>query len=174
MGVLEALLTNERISEQAITQAIQQAAAQVEISEFGDVDDGERYLDFDEVETLLQRLGAALGGLEVSQSDLDTIRTMHFDGGNEIYMLLEEQAGEAFEMSGDFDTGGESMIYNVNAFDGIESLTNLESLNLDGHGYSKVTRDVRPLSKLKSLTRVEQLGDRATHRETLSHLTHLS
>ncbi|MBU2666234.1 hypothetical protein KOI35_22285 [Actinoplanes bogorensis] len=67
-----------------------------------------------------------------------TVERLGFDGGNEIYMLVEQTL--------DVDTGGESDDYNVTSLEGIDRLTSLRSLDLDGHGYHPEPLDLTPLA----------------------------
>jgi hypothetical protein len=67
-----------------------------------------------------------------------TIEHLDFDGGNDIYMLIEQTL--------DIDTGGESDDYQVTSLAGIDALAALRSLSLDGHGYHPEPLDLTPLA----------------------------
>ncbi|MEH1017209.1 hypothetical protein V6U90_29455 [Micromonospora sp. CPCC 206060] len=76
---------------------------------------------------------------------------MNFDGGNEIYMLIEQTL--------DIDTGGESDDYNVTSLEGIHALPGLQSLDLDGHGYHPAPLDLTPLTDHPTLSELFLTGD---------------
>ncbi|MFC7247507.1 DUF6892 domain-containing protein [Catellatospora aurea] len=87
------------------------------------------------------RLAASLNLLHavaVPSAEASAIAHLGFDGGNDIYMLVEQTL--------DIDTGGESDDYNVISLEGIQSLSGLRSLNLDGHGYHPEPLDLTPLA----------------------------
>ncbi|GAA2373349.1 DUF6892 domain-containing protein [Dactylosporangium salmoneum] len=79
---------------------------------------------------------------------------LDFDGGNEIYMLIEQTL--------DIDTGGESDDYNVTSLEGIHALSGLRSLNLDGHGYHPAPLDLTPLTGHPTLAKLLLTGDCTT------------
>ncbi|MCA9643376.1 MAG: hypothetical protein H6718_17650 [Polyangiaceae bacterium] len=70
---------------------------------------------------------ARLSEWQVAEADLRRIEALDFDGGNPVYMSLEGGI--------DIDTGGEEDWYQVMSLDGVQRLSNLKRLNLDGHGY---------------------------------------
>lgn len=97
-------------------------------------------LDFDEDSSETERLLAAMGrlhSLTVDPEAAATIESLDFDGGNEIYMLLEDGA--------ETETGGEDDTYCLQALTGIGALSGLKNLSLDGHGYRAETLDLKPL-----------------------------
>ena len=79
-----------------------------------------------------------LHAVAVPADEVAAITRLYFDGGNEIYMLIEQTL--------DIDTGGESDDYNVTSLEGIQALSGLESLDLDGHGYRSAPLDLTPLA----------------------------
>jgi hypothetical protein len=109
-------------------------------------------------------IAEALGRLEMVELDpehLAQIERIDFDGGNDIYMLIEETL--------DIDTGGETDHYQLGSLSGIERLTALETLNLDGHGYRKAPLDLSPLRDHPSLQRV-WLSGKCIHAQALEQL----
>lgn len=103
-------------------------------------------LDFDDDASEDERLLAAMGRLHTLKLDperLKAIESVDFDGGNEIYMLLEDGAGT--------ETGGEADTYELKAITGISALSGLKILSLDGHGYRAATLDLKPLEGHPSL-----------------------
>ncbi|MGC5028833.1 DUF6892 domain-containing protein [Micromonospora sp. DT229] len=79
-----------------------------------------------------------LHAVAVPATEAAAITHLYFDGGNEIYLLIEKTL--------DIDTGGESDDYNVTSLEGIQALSGLESLDLDGHGYRSTPLDLTPLT----------------------------
>jgi hypothetical protein len=109
-------------------------------------------------------IAAALGRLEEVELDpaqLREIERIDFDGGNDIYMLIEETL--------DIDTGGETDHYQLGSLAGIERLTGLQVLNLDGHGYRKAPLDLGPLRNHPALQRVRSSG-RCINAQALEHM----
>lgn len=97
-------------------------------------------LDFDEDSTETERLLVAMSrlhSLTVDPKAAASIESLDFDGGNEIYMLLEDGA--------ETETGGEDDTYCLQALTGLEALSGLKNLSLDGHGYRAETLDLSPL-----------------------------
>jgi hypothetical protein len=93
------------------------------------------------------RLDASLALLHaraVSATEAASVDSLDFDGGNEIYMLVEQTL--------DIDTGGESDDYNVTSLEGVLQLPGLRSLDLDGHGYHPEPLDLTPLTGHPALT----------------------
>ncbi|HVH99729.1 MAG TPA: hypothetical protein VM869_13500 [Enhygromyxa sp.] len=78
-----------------------------------------------------------LAEVEIDPTHLAAIDHLDFDGGNDIYMLIEETL--------DVDTGGETDHYQLGSLAGIERLGRLQTLNLDGHGYRREPLDLGPL-----------------------------
>lgn len=100
------------------------------------------------------RLAASLNLLHavpVPAATAATVDRLDFDGGNEIYMLIEQTL--------DIDTGGESDDYNVTSLDGIGALSGLLSLDLDGHGYRSTPLDLTPLADHPTLETLLLTGD---------------
>lgn len=91
-----------------------------------------------------------LGDVEIEPAQLSAIRCLHFDGGNEIYMLIERALG--------LDTGGETGHYQVGSLAGVERLSGLQELDLDGHGFREAAIDLAPLRGHPSLRRVVLSG----------------
>jgi hypothetical protein len=100
------------------------------------------------------RLAASLDLLHavaVPPAAAAAIDHLDFDGGNEIYMLIEQTL--------DIDTGGESDDYNVTSLEGIHALSGLRSLDLDGHGYHPAPLDLIPLTGHPTLSELFLTGD---------------
>jgi hypothetical protein len=93
---------------------------------------------------------ARLAEVELDVEQLSAIERLDFDGGNDIYMLIEESL--------DIDTGGETDHYQVGSLAGVERLTGLRALNLDGHGYRKAPLDLGPLRDHPALQKVVLSG----------------
>jgi len=75
------------------------------------------------------RLGLVLAHLHtmpLPPEKVAAIAALDFDGGNSVYMTLEEIAGVY--------SGGETDAYSVGSFEGIGALEGLESLDIDSHG----------------------------------------
>ncbi len=127
-------------------------------------------LEFDEDTSETDRLLAAMGRLHALKLDpkqLARIKTLDFDGGNEIYMLLEDGAGT--------ETGGEDDTYELRALTGFAALPGLKCLNLDGHGYRAKVLDLKPLADHPALETLTLTGKNKAAKtlETLLKLTHL-
>ncbi|MEV6930293.1 hypothetical protein AB0M46_38230 [Dactylosporangium sp. NPDC051485] len=103
------------------------------------------------------RLAASLNLLHsfaVPSALAAAVDRLDFDGGNDIYMLIEQTL--------DIDTGGESDDYNVTSLEGIHALSGLRSLNLDGHGYHPAPLDLTPLTGHPTLAKLFLTGDCTT------------
>jgi hypothetical protein len=103
------------------------------------------------------RLAASLNLLHavaVPSALATTVDELDFDGGNDIYMLIEQTL--------DIDTGGESDDYNVTSLEGIDALSGLLSLDLDGHGYHPAPLDLTPLAGHPTLAKLLLTGDCTT------------
>ncbi|HMY15961.1 MAG TPA: hypothetical protein PKA58_06510 [Polyangium sp.] len=127
-------------------------------------------LDFDDDASEDERLLAAMARLHTLKLDperLKAIESVDFDGGNEIYMLLEDGAGT--------ETGGEADTYELKAITGISALSGLKTLCLDGHGYRAATLDLKPLEGHPALEHLILSGKckPATVLETLPKLARL-
>src|SRR5687767_6760991 len=124
LGVLQALLDQEVISQDRLDPAL----AEIETSDEEDGDEGER----------VAAAVATLHALPISADELARVERVDFDGGNDIYMLIEEVL--------DIQTGGEEDYYEVRSLEGIAALRSLTDLNLDGHGFRDAPLDLTPLA----------------------------
>ncbi|HWS33051.1 MAG TPA: hypothetical protein VN408_09945 [Actinoplanes sp.] len=100
------------------------------------------------------RLAASLDllhALPFTPAQAAAAEDVDFDGGNTVYMLVEEIL--------DIDTGGESDDYTVHSLAGIHALSGLRSLDLDGHGYRDAPLDLTPLAGHPTLARLLLTGD---------------
>ncbi len=104
---------------------------------------------------------ARLGEMELNKTALQTIESLDFDGGNEIYMTFEDAI--------DIDTGGEEDWYCLKALTNIGLLTALRSLDLDGYGYRETSLDLTPLAAHPALTELV-LSGRCISADTLDSL----
>jgi Family of unknown function (DUF6892) len=114
-------------------------------------EEGGRKIDFDEpsnVDQILTHAVNAFAELEIEQPLLDRITTLHFDGGNDVYcdLLLEELSTRLKCEHWELDTGGETEVFAVASLGGIQALSKLESLNMDGHGFIDGGHDLSPLA----------------------------
>ncbi|MEW2378003.1 hypothetical protein AB0883_18115 [Micromonospora sp. NPDC047812] len=149
LGVLNALLTNGVIAAADLTAIIESTGPD-------GPDDGYPGPG--------PRLAASLDLLHavaVPSAEAAAIEHLHFDGGNEIYMLIEQTLN--------IDTGGESDDYNVTSLEGIHALSGLQSLDLDGHGYHPAPLDLTPLTGHPTLSELFLTGD-CTGAEALESL----
>ncbi len=137
LGVLQALLEQEVIPEDRLDPAL----AEIETS-----DEDE---DADERARVVAAV-ARLHALPISADELARVEGLAFDGGNDIYMLIEEVLG--------IDTGGEEDYYEVRSLAGVSALRSLAVLNLDGHGYRKATLDLGPLADHPTLASLYLTG----------------
>jgi len=125
-------------------------------------------LDFDDEASETERLLAAMARLHAIKLDpkkVARIEALDFDGGNEIYMLLEDGAG--------VETGGEDDTYSLQAITGIGALSGLKKLRLDGHGYRAETLDLKPLEGHPALEFL-QLSGKCKSAKTLESLPKLA
>ncbi len=100
-----------------------------------------------------ERLGLgvqALHGISISEDQLAEVTTLHFDGGNAIYMVLEECV--------ECDTGGETDDYSLRSLEGIGLLLNLTYLDLSGHGFHATGIDLAPIANHPALKRIDLSG----------------
>ncbi|OZV78751.1 hypothetical protein CA850_18630 [Micromonospora echinospora] len=149
LGVLNALLDNDVVTEEDLTAIIESTGPD-------GPDDGYPGPG--------PRLAASLDLLHavpVPSAAAAGITELDFDGGNDIYMLVEQAL--------DIDTGGESDDYNVSSLEGIQALSGLESLDLDGHGYHPAPLDLTPLTGHPNLSKLFLTGD-CTGAEALESL----
>ena len=102
-------------------------------------------IDDDEDEFVRLRAAMArLHAIKLDRKQVARIERLDFDGGNEVYLMLEQGAGVY--------TGGEDDTYSLRSLEGINALSALQDLDLDGHGYREETLDLRPLEGHPSLT----------------------
>jgi hypothetical protein len=114
IAVLNALRDADLVSESAVEKHLKGI--------------GKAVADLDE-DAMEERLGVVLERLHALALDpakVAKIEALDFDGGNEIYMSLEE-AAETY-------SGGETSVYSVRSFEGISALTALARLDIDSHG----------------------------------------
>ncbi len=152
LGVLQALIEQEILPEERLDPIL----ADIETSD-AEPDDNEA-----------ERVAAALARLHelpLTTAMLARIESIDFDGGNDIYMLIEEVL--------DIDTGGEEDYYNLQSLAGIDALTSLTSLNLDGHGYREAALDLSPLADHPTLASIYLTG-KCTHAKALETLPALN
>lgn len=108
---------------------------------------------------------ARLHSIKLDRKKVARLDRLDFDGGNEIYMMMESGA--------DVYTGGEDDTYSLRSLAGIGALEALETLDLDGHGFFDDLRDLRPLEGLAKLTHLTLTGD-WTHAASLETLPKLA
>jgi hypothetical protein len=138
LGILEALLRLDHLDEVEL---------QARLADIRDPDvEVDRWSENQWIAEALARLGQ----VEIDPAHLPTIERLDFDGGNDIYMLIEETL--------DIDTGGETDHYQVGSLAGIERLSGLQVLDLDGHGYRKGSLDLGPLRDHPALRKVVLSG----------------
>lgn len=122
-------------------------------------------VDGDDEDGNLERAMKLLHKLKLDRAAVAGIESLDFDGGNEVYMLLEQGAGTA--------TGGETDAYSLRSLAGVAALTSLRRLDLDGHGYAPEGLDLRPLADHPALETLVLSGD-CTHAATLERLPKLT
>jgi hypothetical protein len=81
--------------------------------------------------------------VKIPDDILAKIESIHFDGGNDVYMDLEA----ALEI----ETGGESDHYIVASIEGVQKLTSLRTLSFDSYGFNEKGIDLSPLAKHPSV-----------------------
>jgi len=116
----------------------------------------------------MERLRTAMGRLHSMRLDrkkVARIERLDFDGGNEIYLMMEDGAG--------IYTGGEDDSYSLRSLEGIAALTALETLDLDGHGSADEPLDLRHLAGNTALAQFILSGD-CKHAEALETLPKLA
>jgi hypothetical protein len=102
----------------------------------------------------MDRLRAAMARLHSMKLDrkkVARIERLDFDGGNEIYLMMENGA--------DIYTGGEDDAYSLRSLEGMLALTGLETLDLDGHGSADVPLDLRHLEGHPTIAHFILSGD---------------
>jgi len=148
LAVIQALLEQEILPEDRLDPVL--ADIETSDAEPGDNED--------------ERVAAAvalLHDLPLPAGALARVERLDFDGGNDIYMLIEEVL--------DIDSGGEEDYYNLQSLAGIAALSSLVSLNLDGHGYREATLDLAPLSGHPTLASIYLTG-KCTNAKALESL----
>jgi hypothetical protein len=146
LAILNALLELDHLDEETVLEVLEGI-------------DGE---DEDEqIAAALERLAR----LEVPNHALAKIERLDFDCGNDIYMAIEQALG--------IDTGGETDHYQLGSLAGIERLTSLCALDLDGHGYREAKLDLAPLRGHPSLEKLTLSGP-CTNVAVLESLTMLT
>lgn len=150
LGIINALLELGRLDEGALRERL------------ADIHDDEHDED-----ALIGQALERLRDVQLDPAALGEIQRVHFDGGNDIYMLIEESL--------DVDTGGETNHYQLGSLAGIERLTGLHTLNLGGHGYRDAALDLGPLRGHPTLTTLVLSGrcTNAAALDTLGALTKL-
>jgi hypothetical protein len=138
LGILDALLGLGHLDEDDLRERL------------ADIRDPDVDVDRESEDEWIAKALARLAEVEIDPDTLSEIEQLGFDGGNDIYMLIEETL--------DIDTGGETDHYQLGSLDGIERLGGLRVLNLDGHGYRKAPLDLRPLRDHPTLQRVVLSG----------------
>jgi hypothetical protein len=138
LGILEALLGLGHLDEDDLRERL------------ADIRDPDVDIDREYEDVLIAKALARLAEVEIDADTLGEIERLGFDGGNDIYMLIEETL--------DIDTGGETNHYEVGSLAGIERLGGLRVLDLDGHGYRKAPLDLGPLRDHPSLQRLVLSG----------------
>lgn len=118
-----------------------------------DPEDVERYRIQDAV--------SCLSSFSLRRSDVEFIKRLDFDGGNSIYMLIESSL--------EVDTGGEADYYELGSLEGIDQMSSLESLDLDGHGYRDADLDLSPLAGHPTLASL-RLSGRCTNAGALERM----
>ena len=83
-------------------------------------------LDEDDEAARLRLVLEHLHTMPLPAAKVAKIAALDFDGGNVVYMTLEEIAGT--------NSGGETDVYSAGSLDGIGALVALEHLDLDSHG----------------------------------------
>jgi hypothetical protein len=138
LGILDALLGLGHLDEDDLRERL------------ADIRDPDVEVDREYEDEWIAKALARLAEVELDPDSLAEIERLGFDGGNDIYMLIEETL--------DIDTGGETDHYQVGSLAGIERLGGLRVLNLDGHGYRKAQLDLGPLRDHPTLERLVLSG----------------
>jgi len=166
LGVLEVLLRDGTLGPRALDPAFDRAAERVRADgDLWTLEDGERQLDLDggAVDEVLAYAVETLGVVEVPKADLATVRELDFDGGNEIYGLVETKLASRLGLEDwELDTGGETDVFQVLSLAGVEALPKLWLLDLGGHGFCRKERSLAPLAghpALSKLTLTGSFGD---------------
>jgi hypothetical protein len=147
LGVLQALMEREIVAEERLDSVL----AEIETSE----------VDPDDERARVAEAVGLLHALPLPADALARVERLDFDGGNDIYMLIEQVL--------EIETGGEADYYEVGSLQGIGALTSLVSLDLDGHGYRSAALDLSPLAGHPTLASLHLTG-RCTHAAVLASL----
>lgn len=153
LGVLDALLRAGQLDEERLGERL------------ADIREPDAEADRDDEDRWIGAALIRLAELELDPAQLAEIEAIHFDGGNDIYMLIEETL--------DIDTGGETDHYQVQSLVGIDRVPGLRSLNLDGHGYRKAAIDLEPLRDHPTLARL-RLSGKCVGAAALEHMPALT
>ena len=138
LAVLESLTEEGLIEEDRLDPLL----AEIETSD--------EDLDPEDEEARVAAAIATLHTLPLDPEALARVERVDFDGGNDIYMLIEEVL--------EIETGGEADYYQLTSLQGIEALRSLVSLNLDGHGFREASLDLSPLAGHPTLATLRLTG----------------
>ena len=138
LAVLQALLDQEILAEDRLAPLL------------ADIETSDEYHDPDDAEARVCAAIAILHGLPLAAEALAQVERVDFDGGNDIYMLIEEVL--------EIETGGEADYYQLRALEGIAALSSLVALDLDGHGFREATLDLSPLAGHPTLATLRLTG----------------
>ena len=176
VGALGRLLETDHVDEATLDAALTPAVTKILAeADYWTEEDGERKPDLDYDEDMLQHGLDALAELELGTEALASVTGLDFDGGNEIYMWFEQRLAERLGLEGwELDTGGESELYVVSSFAGLERLTGLETLDLDAYGWSDKARDAAPFASLTGLRELNLMGAKLDGAEALLGLPALT
>lgn len=114
LAVLGALMDADVVSEEAIERFCKPLVKALD------------RLDEDDEAARLRLVLEHLHTMPLPAAKVAKIAALDFDGGNVVYMTLEEIAGT--------NSGGETDVYSAGSLDGIGALVALERLDLDSHG----------------------------------------
>lgn len=153
LAVLGALMEAELVSEEAVERFCKPIAEALE------------GLDEDDERGRLRLVLAHLHTMPLPAAKTAKIAALDFDGGNSVYMTLEEIAGTY--------SGGETDAYCAESLEGIGELVGLERLDIDSHGNPSGDKvvDLAPLAGHPRLAEI-MVGDcrNADALETLPNL----
>lgn len=137
LAVLGALVEAEAVSESALERHGKGVAKALDA------------LDEDDEHGRLTLALAHFHKLPLAAAKVRKIDALDFDGGNVVYMTLEEIAGTY--------SGGETDAYAVQSLAGIDALVGLQRLDLDSHGCPAdgELRDLAPLANLPALEEIQ-------------------
>lgn len=149
LAVLEALIEEDILDEDRLDPLL------------ADIETSDEDLDPDDEEARVAAAIAILHALPLEADAVARIECVDFDGGNDIYMLLEEVL--------EIETGGEADYYQLRSLQGIEALRSLVALNLDGHGFNEAKLDLSPLAGHPTLA-ILRLSGKCTGARALESL----